>query len=64
MEQGGVCGAEPLAQVAEDFIDQLREKTNPEVFIQALHGAELVGAVSAGEEETVKLRRRQGRVGQ
>lgn len=54
-EKGGVCRAEPLAQVTKDFIDQLREKTDPEIFIQTLCGANLIGTVNTGEKETVKL---------
>lgn len=54
-EKGGICRAEPLAQITKDFIDQLREKPNPEVSIQTLHGANLVGTVNTGEKETIKL---------
>ncbi|KAI1237943.1 hypothetical protein IHE44_0014037 [Lamprotornis superbus] len=64
LEESGICRAEPLAQVTKDFIDQLREKANPGGFIQPLHGANLIGAVNAGEKETVKFCRRQGNVGQ
>lgn len=54
-EEGGICRAEPLAQVTKYFINQLREKANPEIFIQTLYGANLIGTVKAGEKETVKL---------
>ncbi|PKU32070.1 hypothetical protein llap_17626 [Limosa lapponica baueri] len=50
-EEGGICRAEPLAQITKDFIDRLREKTNPEIFIQTLRGANLMGTVDTGEKE-------------